>query len=381
MTLFVLLGLGRTVRVSTFAELRAACQTALPNDTIVVAKGIYTIDGASRIAIVGHPGPVTVRGETGNPADVTIRGNGQDDPSVAIAFDITDSPRWTFRDLTTRDTYFHGFKFNGASTDCSLVDVTMRDHGEGGVKGTWAADRHPDRLRIEGCDIGYSPGHRGTRDVVEGIDGVAVDDWVIRRCRFVNVAKANGEAYGVFTKGNASGTVIESCRFEGGDVGASFGGGGTGPAFFRDGDRRVEHRGGTIRNNVFVRCRDAAVYVNKGEGCEVVNNTVFGCGAGIQLRFPESSGRVWNNLLKLASSQEHLVRARDGARLLRDEANRAAIDADFVRPDGPDDRIDLHLRRGSRAIDVGMPGPPIDKDGVRRPQGRATDVGAYEATG
>lgn len=375
--------LGRTLRVTTYAELRAACLRAEPGDTIVVAAGVYTIEGATRIPITDRPGPVTVRGETGKADDVTIRGKGQDDEAVAVAFDLSDSPHWTFRDLTTRDTYDHGFKFNGGSTDCALVDVTMRDHGEGGVKGTWNPQRYPDRLLVERCDIGFSPGRGGTRPVVEGIDGVAVQGWVVRDTRFVNVVKPGGDAYGVFTKGNAADTIIEGCRFESCDVGASFGGGGTDPRFFRDGERTFEHRGGSIRNNVFVRCRDAGIYVNKGARCRIENNTLFECALGIQLRYPESSGWVQNNLVKPSpkNRDEPLLRRRDGASTLIDAANLKARNEDFVRPEGEDSAVDLHLRHGSGAIDAGVRGVLSDKDGARRPQGKATDVGAYEAIG
>ena len=74
--------------------------------------------------------------------------------------------------------------------------------------------RYPDRLRVEGCDIGFSTSRGGTRSVVEGIDGVGVNGWVVRASRFVNVTHPGSVAYGVFTKGNSSDTIIESCRFE-----------------------------------------------------------------------------------------------------------------------------------------------------------------------
>lgn len=375
----------RTVKVSTYPQLEAACRSALPGDTILLAPGVYTITGATGIDIVSQPGPIVVKGETGNPADVIVEGRGQDDEAVQMVFDLTDSPRWTFQDFTTRRSYFHGFKFNGSSSDCLLKHVVMRDHGESGVKGTnnSALHRNPDRLTVEGCDIGFSTTRGGSRSVVEGIDGVGVNGWVVRGNRFVNVTDRNGLAYGVFTKGNASGTIIEGNRFENCDVGPSFGGGGTGAPYFRDNDRKYEHSDGIIRNNVIIRSKDAGIYINKGRNCKIYNNTLFECGLSIQLRFPESSGWVRNNLVKPSARNpgEPPVRARDGASGLAEEANRLATDADFLKPVGADSQIDVHLRAGSPAIgagkSVGMD-VTVDFDGDARPAGKPPDVGAYE---
>lgn len=304
------------IPVSNVQELIEACRSAMPGNKIVLAKGVYTLREKSRILIEGRPGPVEVCGETGNPADVVIEGLGQDDETVKMIFELTDSPRWTFRDLTTRRSFYHGFKFNGSSQDCVLRNVVMRDHGESGVKGTSDPDKgvHPDGLLVEECDIGFTKESGGTRGVVEGIDGVAVRGWVIRNNRFVNVQRGGGAAYGVFTKGNSLETVIEGNRFENCFIGASFGGGGTGDPYFRDHDRSVEHRWGVIRGNVFLNCTDAAIYINKGNACKIEDNEMTGCRMNIQLRYPESTGWVRGNVAK--ESKEPLVKLRDGAVLL-----------------------------------------------------------------
>lgn len=146
---------GAERRVTEVKGLEEACQDAVPGDEIILAKGVYTISEKSRILIAGRPGPVTVRGVSGNPEDVVAEGLGQDNEAVQVVFELTDSPKWTFRDLTTRNSFYHGFKLNGSSTDCVLRNVVMRDHGESGVKGTSdpSAKAYPDRLLVEGCDI------------------------------------------------------------------------------------------------------------------------------------------------------------------------------------------------------------------------------------
>lgn len=313
----VLPAMAAVYEVTDFKALEKACGMALPGDEIVIAKGVYRVSGKSRIFITDRPGPVTVRGATGKPEDVIIEGAGQDSEEVSVIFELTGSPSWTFRDLTTRNTYFHGFKFNTSSTDCVISNVVMRDHGESGVKGTSDPDKgvYPDRLLVENCDIGFTQPTGGTRTVVEGIDGVAVQGWIIRNNRFVNIQKNGGPAYGAFTKGNSLETVIEGNRFENCFIGASFGGGGTGARYFRDHDRSVEHRWGVIRNNVFVGCTDAAIYINKANSCTIEGNRMTGCAMNIQLRYPETTAWIKEGNTT-DNDKEPLVRLRDGAVIL-----------------------------------------------------------------
>ncbi len=375
----------RIVPVSTYAQLVAACQSAQPGDTIVLAAGTYTISGASRIMITNRPGPVLLRGASGNPDDVIIEGQGQDNSAVQMVFNLDNCPDWTFRDLTTRRSYYHGFKFDRASTNCRLIRVVMRDHGESGVKGTSdpAAAVYPDGLLIDSCDIGFTSTNGGTRSVVEGVDGVGVNDWIIRNSRFVNVQKGGAPAYAIFTKGNSSNTIIEGNRFENCFIGASFGGGGTGAQYFRDNDQTYEHRNGIIRNNIIMRCTDAGVYINKGMNCRVYNNTLFECELTIQLRFVQSTGYVSNNLVKrsVSNPSEPVVRLRDGATFLANQANLAATNADFVAATGTYSQLNLRLANTSPAIDAGVDlgsDVPVDFEGQPRPAGSSYDVGADE---
>lgn len=376
---------GRIVHVASYPTLLSACQNALPGDTIIIASGTYTITGVSRIMITSRPGPVLVKGITGNPNDVIVQGQGQDNANVQMIFNLDYSSQWTFQDLTVRNSYYHGFKFDHNSTDCVLRNIIMRDHGESGVKGTSdpPSGLYPDRLLIDKCDIGFTGPTGGTRSVVEGIDGVGVNDWIIRRSKFVNIQKNGNPAYAIFTKGNSSNTIIEQNIFYNCFIGASFGGGGTAPQYFRDNDTQYEHRNGIIRNNVIIRTSDAGIYINKGKNCKISNNTVFECILTIQLRFVESSGWVRNNLVKPSPNNpnEPIIRLRDGATLLANEANLSASNSYFVMPTGNDNQLDLHLKAGTAPVDGGVnvnPDVTNDYDGFARPAGGAYDVGAYE---
>jgi parallel beta-helix repeat protein len=377
----------RTILVNDFEELRSACLNARPGDTIVLAPGTYTIGGYSSLRVRKRPGPITVKGATGNPADVIIEGAGIDDTSVSHVFNLDDSPRWTFQDFTTRNTYYFGFKFDHGSTDCIIRNVVMRDHGSAGIKGTSDPDAgtYPDRLLVESCDIAFNKPSGSSREAVEGIDGVGVNDWVIRKNRFVNIQKHGGDgiAYALFTKGNSSNTIIEANYFESCFIAISLGGGGTGEKFFRDFGDIYEHSNGMIRNNVVVGSKDAGIYVNKGIDTKIYNNTLFECELNIELRFPESSGLVRNNLVKLRPSNPRtpLVRLRDGATLLANESNRLAHSTDFEETLSSSGHINLRLKAGSSAIDTGVDlteDVPSDFDGVSRPQNSKFDVGAYE---
>jgi parallel beta-helix repeat protein len=376
----------RRVPVSDYPAIHDAAQNALPGDTIVIATGVYTIEGNNRIMVTSRPGPVLVTGETGDPRDVTIQGVTMDTDVVEMIFNLDNCPNWTFQGFTARNTYYHAFKFDRGSTDCQVRNVFMLDNGESGVKGTSdnVAKVYPDRLLVENCKIGYTKPAGSAHPQVEGIDGVGENDWIIRGNHFQNIQKSafDHAAYAVFTKGNSSRTIIEGNRFEDCFIGASFGGGGTDPIFFRDSDQTYEHRDGIIRNNVMIRCTDAGVYINKGTNCKIYNNTLIQCVLQIQLRFKESSGYVKNNLVLLSSlyPAEPIVRIRDSATLLADTANMFAGGQEFVNIIGPSYSMDAALRDIAPEIDAGvtLAEVPTDFKGTLRPQGSAYDIGAYE---
>ena len=379
---------GRTVVVTTYPELYSACQTALSGDTIVVAKGTYTInDGKNRIYISNCEGPVLVKGETGYAQDVIVEGLGQDSDAVEMVFNLDNCPKWTFEAMTVRNSYYHGFKFDHGSTDCVLRNLLLLNHGSAAIKGTSdpVAKTYPDNLLVEQCIIGYTSSKGGTRDVVEGLDAVGIKGWTISHNVFFNIKKTGGDgiAYGCFTKGNSINTMIDNNRFEDCFIGASLGGGGTAPAFFRDSDQTYEQRYGIIVNNLFVHCTDAAIYVNKTQDARLYHNTVFECGLTMQLRFKETTGEVVNNLVMRSpdNPNEPPLRLRDSATTTMDTMNLIATAADFVGTTGASSDIDLHLRPTSAAIDNALClfASPFDFDGVSRfNAGKGCDVGAYE---
>ncbi|HEX9117477.1 MAG TPA: right-handed parallel beta-helix repeat-containing protein [Anaerolineae bacterium] len=116
------------------------------------------------------------------------------------------------------------------------------------------------------------------------------------------------------------------------------------------------------------------------------NNTVYGCGAGINVSNDQISNfKVVNNILSRNTINLELAAGVTGVfqsnnlfdgRLDYKSGSDLAGSPQFVNPAG----ADFHLGAGSLAIDHGTSNgaPAIDIDGVPRPQRAADDIGAYE---
>jgi hypothetical protein len=152
---------------------------------------------------------------------------------------------------------------------------------------------------------------------------VAANDWTIRANLIMDFVKAWGDgiSYGVFAKGGAQRTVFERnvvlCERllagqPGQRIGMSFGGGGTGKPYCRDGRCITEHDGGVMRANLVAGCSDVGIYLNSAAGTQLVDNTLLDT-AGVQVRFPTSSAMLEGNLVDgaLRSDEGGTVRAGD----------------------------------------------------------------------
>ncbi len=377
------LAVADTVRVTTYSNLRSAVLNAPASGrTVVVAPGTYYQNGAA-IWVSGKPN-LTIRGETGNPADVVIVGRGINNSGQHHNVWIGNSPNFTIENVTLRDSYYHAVSVNDASHYAVMRNCIMWDNGESGVKATHAHNnpdaRYSDYGIVENCRIGFTT--YGQRGVIEGVDLIATKGWIIRDNVFVNVRGQSSIAYGCFPKGNALDSIIENNLFYNCDIAASFGGGGTGLSFFRDGDSTYEHRNGIIRNNIMIGGRDAAVYLNKSLNAKVYNNLAYKHGLSFQARFPQTSATFRNNIDVRGSlyPSEPVVRWRDGAANLGSSHNVRGDDSWFVAP-AVSESADFHLVETAGAIDAGFALPddvPTDMDGVARPQGSAWDLGPYE---
>ncbi|WP_448547394.1 hypothetical protein [Thalassotalea fusca] len=188
--------------------------------------------------------------------------------------------------------------------------------------GDSANRRYPDNAIIENNTL-TNDSARKTISAVTHIDVVAGNNWQIRKNILLNNSKQGSDytSYAAFIKGDAKSGVFEqnivdcenSLPNDGSTrIGLSFGGGGTGENYCRDGLCEQEHSDGTMRNNLILNCsQDVGIYINKGFNTLIHNNTVLNS-LGIDIRFTQSSARVLNNHI------EGSVRSRDGARVEED---------------------------------------------------------------
>ena len=306
---------GRLRLVTNADELRAAMADAAPGDVITLAPGIYAVHkplGARRPGSVGQP--IVVRAEQPGSALIEV-GAGA---GVQVA-----APHWRFENLGLRGTCArqgeceHAFHVFGAGSHFTALNNTLTDFNAhfkiNGLRGVF-----PDHGRIEANTI-RNEAPRRTRSPVTPIDLVGASDWVVRGNLIADFVKLGGDgiSYGAFAKGAALRTLFERnaivCEqglqgLPGQRVGLSFGGGGTGPAYCRDGRCITEHEDGIMRNNLVASCSDVGIYVNSGARSRILHNTLLDT-AGIQVRYPASGADVEGNLVDGA------IRARNDGQL------------------------------------------------------------------
>ena len=244
---------------------------------------------------------------------------------------------------------------------------------------------YPDNALIENNSF-YNIAVRRTSRPVTFIDVVGPDNWIIRGNFIADFQKGEGDtiSYGAFVKGNASGTIFENnlvigeYRHTGGvRVGLSLGGGGTGRPFFRDGKVRFEHTNGIIRNNVIMYCKDVGIYLNKAANTSVIHNLLYKT-MGIDVRFPESTAIIKNNLLNGRISD------RDGGTSTRSRniilRNRLFRKPDSIRWFKNPDMADFTLKDGKLIIDKAVPARNLFEDICASPRIGRPDIGPFEYT-
>lgn len=297
------------------AGLAAAMQNARPGQHLVIAPGRYRIDRPLYTRNAGTPNaPIVVTAAW--PGTVTL------EVAVAEGF-VVNRPYWVFENLHLRgvcrsdDACEHAFHVVGAARSTVLRNNLIEDfnahvkvNGHGGL---WPDDG---LLQFNTLRNGEA---RRTEKPVTPVDVVAASGWQVADNVIAHFVKphGNGVSFGVFMKGAGQQGRIERnlviCTAQdvsqpGVRVGLSFGGGGTGPQYCRDGRCDAEHRDGLIANNVVAHCNDAGIYVFRSAGTRVLHNTLVNT-AGIDVRVAPAQALVQANVL------EGRVRERDGGLL------------------------------------------------------------------
>ena len=308
------------ILVEDAAGLVAAIENARPGDELVLADGTYRLAGVTCATAATADAPIVVRAASPLGAVVELEGT--------EGFKVTGA-HWRFEGLDVvgvcadHSTCEHAFHVTGAAHGFVLRTSRVRDFNAqlkvnaAQVDGTWI---QPDHGLVERSEL-YDAAPRQTSNPVTKLNIDTGRGWVVRDNFIHDFAKASGDriAYGAFMKsGGEEGlfernlVVCSSTGDAGGTrIGLSFGGGGTAPAFCAptfDAEVPcvVEHRGGTMRNNVVAGCSDVGIYLNRAAETQLLFNTLIET-AGIDFRFATSTGLAQGNLLS------GRIRDRDGA--------------------------------------------------------------------
>ncbi len=384
---------GPVVHVSNVTELEAAVNGASSGATILVADGIYALDG---VYLRFATADVTLRSASGNGEAVVLDGN---DISTEIVQIVASGV--TIADLTLREAVHHPIHVMSTESsdtlDAWIYNVHIIDPGQQAIKinpaGSMPAHYPDDGViacsHIELTDAGrarmgpdcYTGGidaHQAQGWIIrdnliegfwcpEGLSEHAIHMWVSSRDTLVerNVLRDNarGVGFGMREEGSARTYADDPCPGAGGSY--------------------VDHYGGVIRNN-FVFAGEGQLFASASGfdcgiclwqacGARVLHNTVASTHdpfSSIEWRFERTDVDVVNNLVT------HNLRDRGGTAYLSGNLEGQPLST-FV--DGYNG--DLHLSAtATTAIDQAA--APVDVrediDGDPRPVGGASDVGADE---
>jgi hypothetical protein len=385
---------GTIVNVSTVSELVDAVNQAEPATTILVADGIYNLNGSYlRIDVPG----VVLRSASGNREAVVLDGNYDTTEIIQIV-----ASGVTVADLTLREAYYHPIHIMSSESlstdDALLYNLHIIDPGEQAVKiNPVGTEYFTDNgviacSHIELTDTGRS--YIRNNCYTGGIDAHQSRGWLIRD----NVIEGFWCTAGLsehaihFWRGSRD-TLVERNTIINNARGIGFG-------LASDGDARtypdnpcptaggtyVDHFNGIIRNNTVFANRETLFSSEYGFDCgiclwtaceaDVLHNTVFSTQppfSSIEWRYTNTWIDLTNNLVS------HNLRNRDGAHAVQAGNVTEALAGWFVDALGGD----LHLAgEVGGVVDQGVPIPvglcDDDMDGDPRPIGTARDVGADE---
>lgn len=179
----------------------------------------------------------------------------------------------------------------------------------------------PDNVVIQHNNF-YNEWKRNTASPASPIDVVGGKNWVIKNNFIADFGKygrrGEGITYGLFLKGASENGLIENnliaCEWNvahtsANDVriGISLGNGGTGIKYCMDKTCNFEHKGGLIKNNTILNCKnDVGIYINKGLETRIQSNYIANS-LGIDVRYPASTAKIYDNYI------DGRIEARHGA--------------------------------------------------------------------
>lgn len=384
---------GQVVLVKTVTALQSAVSNSPPNTTILIAEGVYDLDGVQ--LWIDTPG-LTLRSASGRRENVVLDGNYVTTEIVQIV-----ASGVTIADLTLREAYHHPIHvMSAAAGDVEktlIYNVHIVDPGEQAIKiNPAAAGYYPDNgvvacSRIELTDAGRP--HIRNDCYTGGIDAHQAQGWVIRDNLIEGFWCENGlSEHGIHFWRGSRDTLVERNVLRDNARGIGFGltASGVGRIYPDNpcpgaGEGYVDHYGGIIRNNFAFAGRsalfdseygfDCGICLWQACGARVVHNTVASTQdpfSSVEWRFENTDVDIMNNLVTY-----RLLNRGGSARLSGNlEYQPLALFVDGAAGD-------LHLTPDAAvAIDRGAVLAPglcdDDIDGDLRPIRDAPDVGADE---
>jgi hypothetical protein len=293
----------RAVRARSVAEIEAAIDAAQPGTEIEIQPGTYDFSGVK--IEVKRPGrrdlPIVVR----SPAIGSVRLNF----SLLEGFHVL-APYWVFENLVITGTC-------EADSRCEHAFHVVGDAVGVVIQNNWVANFNA-AIKVNGIG-GHFPDEgiirynaflndhpRKTDGPASTLDIVSASRWIVQRNLISDFGKAGGDftSYGAFFKGAGEDNLFEQnlvlCEWQHHGqqrVGFSFGDGGTGQQFCRDGSCRFEHRGGVVRNNIIMNCPNGpGIHLNKSAETLVHNNALIAT-SGIEVQRPATGATIVNNIV------------------------------------------------------------------------------------
>ncbi|MEW6990611.1 chondroitinase-B domain-containing protein [Colwelliaceae bacterium 6441] len=310
----------RQVYVNSMTELLRAIELAKPGDDIIIAPGHYFLK-QSRVYLTQSGSqyqPIRIRAEIYG--DVTIDFSSYEGLVIQGNYLSVENLKinGTCKKHLSCEHAIHiagGQNIVIRNNEIRNFNSIIKANGRGKAN----KRLYPDNVLIEHNSF-YNESPRKTHTAVTLIDVVAGNDWLVRKNFIAGNSKDGSDrtSYAAFLKGNSSRGLFEQnivdCDrnlIQDGStrIGLSFGGGGTGEAFCRDGNCQAEHREGVMRNNLILNCqRDVGVYFNKASNTQFIHNTVIN-NLGVDVRFSTS------DVFSRANLTTSAIRERDEGQL------------------------------------------------------------------
>lgn len=383
---------GSVVNVATVAALENAVNTAVSGQTILIADGVYNLNGVYLRIDVPN---VTLRSASGNREAVVLDGNYDTTEIIQIV-----ASNVTVADVTLREAYDHPIHVMttdaGDTLNTLIYNVHIIDPGQQAIKINPGAEvtTYPDNgiiacSHMELTDAGRT--HIRDTCYTGGVDAHQAEGWVIRDNLVEGFWCDLGlSEHGIHLWRGCRDTLVERNVFKENARGIGFGLAESGTArTYADNPcptangGYVDHYGGIIRNN-FVFASDTGLFASEygfdcgiclwqACGAQIFNNTVASTQApfsSIEWRFDNTDVELRNNLVS------HNLRDRGGVSVLSNNLENAPLSLFVNGANG-----DLHLMSTAvSAIDQAATLTAVtdDVDGDTRPYGPAPDIGADE---